>query len=148
MIYQNTEIGASRDENIHDRIAAGILDKELSRNLQLMADLTLTLTMQTIRPSEEVAAQVSLQGDTVGSVQEVRYKRKNNWKPQQQQGKSKDRKWGLSENKCGKCGKAQQSSDERCPAKKATCHNCHKMGHWARVCRNSNRLGSVCSADG
>ncbi len=68
---KTAEFGATREENIRDRIVVGILDKELSRRLQLTADLTLTKTIQTVRQSVEVAAQVSLQGDAAGSVQEV-----------------------------------------------------------------------------
>ncbi|KAI4800986.1 hypothetical protein KUCAC02_006251, partial [Chaenocephalus aceratus] len=52
------EFGASRDENILHRIVVGIRDGELSRRLQLTADLT-ALTIRTVRQSEEVAAQVS-----------------------------------------------------------------------------------------
>ena len=143
-LSEHCEFGVIREENIRDRIVVGILDKELSRKLQLMADLTLAQTIQIVRQSEEVAAQVSLQGDTVGSVQEVQFKRKNtNWKPQQrQQGKSKDRKWGGND-KCGKCGKAQHNRDEKCYAEKATCHNCHKVGHWARVCRSNRSVNEV-----
>lgn len=160
-LSEHCEFGVTREENIRDRIVVGMMDKELSRRLQLMSDLTLTHTIQTVRQSEEVATQVSLQGDAAGSVQEVQFKRKNtNWKQQQrQQGKSKDRKWGGNEKKCGKCGKTQHNRDERCPAERATCHNCHRMGHWARVCRSrsvnevteteragqtSYFLGSVC----
>lgn len=44
------------------RIVVGIQDKEHSRRLLLMAHLTLTQTIQTVRQSEEVAAQVSQQG--------------------------------------------------------------------------------------
>lgn len=46
----------TREENIRDHIVVRILDKELSRKLQLMADLTLAQTIQTVRQSEEVAA--------------------------------------------------------------------------------------------
>ncbi len=51
-----------RDESIRDRIVVGILDKDLSRRLQLITDLTLAQTIQTVRQSEEVATQVSMQG--------------------------------------------------------------------------------------
>ncbi|KAL7844207.1 hypothetical protein SRHO_G00227460 [Serrasalmus rhombeus] len=49
-LYELSEhcgFGASREEHIRDRIVVGILDKELSRRLQLMSDLTLALTIQT-----------------------------------------------------------------------------------------------------
>uniref|UniRef100_A0AAV2MD64 Uncharacterized protein n=1 Tax=Knipowitschia caucasica TaxID=637954 RepID=A0AAV2MD64_KNICA len=71
---ESVEAFVPREEHIRDRIVVGIMDKELSRKLQLMSDLTLTLTIQNVRQSEEVAAQVCLQGDTTAAVQEVRSK--------------------------------------------------------------------------
>lgn len=144
-LSEHCDFGAAREEHIRDRIVVGIQDKELSRKLQLMSDLTLALTVQTVRQSEEVAAQVSQQGDTAATVQEVRHKNKTmNWKQQRKQGKSNtNRTWGETERKCGKCGKLQHRGDDKCPASKATCHNCHKMGHWARVCRSGRSVNEV-----
>ena len=68
-LLENCEFGMCQDENIHDHIIVGILDKELSRRLQLMKDLTLAQTTQTVRQSEEVAAHVGMQGETAGTVQ-------------------------------------------------------------------------------
>lgn len=85
-LSEHCEFGACKEENIRDRIVVGIRDEDLSHRLQLMKDLTLAQTTQIVRQSEEVAAQVSLQGDVGGSVQEVRDKRKSmGWKSQQQQ---------------------------------------------------------------
>ncbi len=60
-----------RDESIRDRIVVGILDKDFSRRLQLITDLRLAQTIQTVRQSEEVATQVSMQGQTVSMVSAV-----------------------------------------------------------------------------
>lgn len=51
---QDTEFGVTKEENILNRIVIGILDKELSHWLQLIADLTLVTTIHTIRQAEEV----------------------------------------------------------------------------------------------
>ncbi|XP_024117381.1 uncharacterized protein K02A2.6, partial [Oryzias melastigma] len=144
-LSEHCDFGAAKEEHIRDRIVVGIQDKELSRRLQLMSDLTLALTVQTVRQAEEVAAQVSLQGDTAASVQEVRHRNKNtNWRQQQKAGKSNAHsKWGEPVKKCGRCGKLPHRGDERCPASKAKCHNCHKMGHWARACRSSRSVSEV-----
>ena len=75
-LSEHCELGTSREENIRDRIVVGILEKELSHELQLMADLRLAQARQPVRQAEEVMAQVSLQGDTVGSVQGVQQERK------------------------------------------------------------------------
>lgn len=135
-LSEHCGFGAAREEHIRDRIVVGIQDKELSRK-QFMSDLTLALTIQTVRQSEEVAAQVSLQGDTAATVREGRSKNKNtNWKPQRKQGNSNaGRKWRETETKCSRCGKSQHREDEKCPASKATCH--------ARVCRSGRPVNEV-----
>ena len=39
---------------------------------------------------------------------------------------------------CGKCGyEPRPNQPHRCPAAKATCRKCEKMGHFERVCRNT-----------
>ena len=39
-------------------------------------------------------------------------------------------------NNCGFCGQQNWSPSHKCPAKTAECNNCHKMGHFERVCRS------------
>ncbi|KAK0156179.1 hypothetical protein N1851_000550 [Merluccius polli] len=73
-LSEHCDFGASREENIRDRIVVGILDKDVSRKLQLMKDLTLAVTVQTVRQSEEVASQISMQGEATGAVHEVSHK--------------------------------------------------------------------------
>lgn len=70
-LCEHCEFGACRDEHICDCIVVGIRDKELSHRLQRMPDLMLAQTIQTIGQSEKVTAQVSMQGNLAGSVQEV-----------------------------------------------------------------------------
>ncbi|KAI4877550.1 hypothetical protein NFI96_031461, partial [Prochilodus magdalenae] len=74
-LSEHCDFGASRDENIRDRIVVGILDKHVSRRLQLMKDLTLALMIETVRQSEEVASQVSMQGEATGMIHEITHKR-------------------------------------------------------------------------
>ena len=37
------------------------------------------------------------------------------------------------QNQCTHCGKGQHSRD-KCPAKEATCHRCHRKGHFSTQC--------------
>ncbi|CAJ1066454.1 Transposon Ty3-G Gag-Pol poly [Xyrichtys novacula] len=49
-----------------------------------------------------------------------------------------------NQNKCLKCGKPPQHpwNQGKCPAQGSTCSYCHKLNHWAAVCR-SHALSSV-----
>lgn len=137
MSYQNTsDFGVNRDEHIRDRIVVGILDKELSRKLQLMADLTLAQTITTVHQSEEVALQVHLQGESHAAVQEIRGRGLDRGKPKW---KPKKRESDQVDSKCGKCGKLKHRDPERCPAKNSTCNKCKKMGHWEKKCNQSEK---------
>lgn len=140
-LYERSEhcdFGASREENIHDRIVVGILDKDVSRKLQLMKDLTLAVTIETVRQSEEVASQVSMQGEATGAVHEVSHKFNKNAKF-----RGKQRGGNKGNGKCGKCGKERHSKEENCPARESTCNTCNKVGHWSRVCRTKKAVSEV-----
>ncbi len=129
-----------RDESIRDRIVVGILDKDLSWRLQLITDLTLAQTIQTVHQSEEVATQVSMQGKTVSVVSAVVSTGKQ---PVRGPRKPKNEIRADSHGKCGYCGNAVHTSDQHCPAKKGKCLKCHKIGHWARVCHNNRSVREV-----
>lgn len=116
------------------------MDKDLSHRLQLITDLTLAQTIQTVRQSEEVATQVSMQGETVSMVRAVVSISKQSVRGQC---KPKDKIRADSHGKCGYCGNAVHASDERCPAKKGKCHKCQKTGHWARVCHSNRSVREV-----
>lgn len=62
-LSEHCDFSAKREEHIRDRIVVGISDKELSQKLQLIPKLTLEMTVQEVRQSEEVKAQVNQQGE-------------------------------------------------------------------------------------
>ena len=43
------------------------------------------------------------------------------------------------EDKCMRCGKHEHQPGERCPAKNAKCKECHKIGHFHKVCQSKKR---------
>ena len=43
------------------------------------------------------------------------------------------------EGKCMRCGKPEHSQGEKCAAKNAKCKDCHKIGHFYKVCQSSKR---------
>ena len=38
-----------------------------------------------------------------------------------------------------RCGKQGHQQGQRCPAKKAKCKECHKIGHFHKVCQSKKR---------
>ena len=43
------------------------------------------------------------------------------------------------EGKCMRCGKPEYQQGEKCAAKNAKCKECHKIGHFYKVCQSSKR---------
>ena len=43
------------------------------------------------------------------------------------------------EDKCMRCGKQEHQPGKRCPAKNAKCKDCHKIGHFHKVCQSKKR---------
>ena len=43
------------------------------------------------------------------------------------------------EDKCMRCGKQEHQLGKRCPAKNAKCKDCHKIGHFHKVCQTKKR---------
>lgn len=60
-LSDNCDFGQSKSENIRDRLFVGIRDKELSKKMQLMLDLTLETAIQMVRQVEDVEEQMSRQ---------------------------------------------------------------------------------------
>ena len=43
------------------------------------------------------------------------------------------------EGKCMRCGKSEHQPDQKCAAKNAKCKECHKIGHFYKVCQSKKR---------
>ena len=43
------------------------------------------------------------------------------------------------EGKCMKCGNPEHQPGQKCPAKNAKCKDCHKIGHFQKVCQSKKR---------
>lgn len=106
-----------------------------------MKDLTLAVTIETVRQSEEVASQISMQGEATGVVHEVsnKFNKRTKFQSKQKGGNSGHNGGG----KCGKCGKMRHSREENCPAWESTCNSCNKVGHWSRVCKSKRAVSEV-----
>ena len=116
---------------IRDRLVVGIRDNALSERLQMNADLTLERAMKLIRQSEAVHEQQALLNGKEpklepGNLDSMKSKKHQNRK----QTLRTRANFG---NLCGRCGKGPHSRD-KCPAREATCHRCHKKGHYSSQC--------------
>jgi hypothetical protein len=80
----------------------------------------------------------------VGESNEKRFSRK---RPQQPPSRTNDRhpKRTNKTSPCRWCGRSECTDRATCPAKEQTCSKCHKLGHFARVCRSSDTKGAASS---
>ena len=62
-LEEHWKFGTKRDEQIRDRIVIGILDKSLSRKLQMKPDLNLDTAIQMAHQSEQINIQGAGQTD-------------------------------------------------------------------------------------
>ena len=49
------------------------------------------------------------------------------------------RKPPVMEGKCMRCGKPEHTQGQKCAAKNAKCRECHKIGHFYKVCQSKKR---------
>ena len=65
-------------------------------------------------------------------------KRRNgrNTQPIRKQKTTETWKKKISNRNCRFCGKPNWSMEHICPARRAQCNNCKKMGHFAKVCKS------------
>ena len=45
--------------------------------------------------------------------------------------------------KCSRCGKSTPHGRQQYPADQATCHRCHKKGHFKRCCKTKGGINEV-----
>ena len=120
---------------LRDRLVVGIRDLALSEKMQTDSALTLESAKKLVRQKEAAREhRKELQEDTptlnklyVGKI------------PYQsgvpmRKGRSHKQQRRTHEDKCRRCGKQRHSPGERCPAIGATCHTCHKKGHFSSQC--------------
>ena len=133
-LAEHCDYGNLKSEMIRDRLVVGIQDDALSQRLQLDPNLTLDKAKKLVRQREAVQEQQQvLKGAPSSDLEELQrgyHRAANDTRRPQQQQSPKQFKQRQSEGKsCFRCGKGQHSR-EKCPAKDAICHRCHKKGHY------------------
>lgn len=127
-VSEHCEYGQMRNDLIRDHIVLGIRDGDLSKKMQIVAELTLAKAIQMVRTYESVEREGQRQrGDAnQSSVDRV------NRKPQ----KTSPRSNSFEQN-CSRCGN-EPHSRKQCPASTARCLNCGLVVHFAKLCRSQS----------
>ena len=126
-LAENCGYGTLHDELVRDRIVVGIKDGKLSEKLQLEAGLTVDSCITKVWQSESVRKQQGIARgyrDDKIAIQAVKT--------------HKQRKITGSAPKphsCSRCGRSPPHGRQQCPANQATCHRCHKKGHFKHCCK-------------
>ena len=114
-------------KSLRDQIIEGLLDGDTVESLLQEADLTLERTISKCRAQEAAKRQranITDHGESVSALQNTRDKKVNApltpLSPQ-----------------CPGCGaKPHPGGRPQCPAYRQLCHNCQKVGYFAKVCRS------------
>ena len=136
-LADNCAYGGLKEELIRDRIIVGVLDSGLSDRLQTNPDLTLVDAIRMARLAETRAMdKVVIRGlaSDIGqvSVGGANQRTANQLSPGQPK----------AANTCFFCGKAWHPRGE-CPAKRAVCSKCKKIGHFQVVCRSPSATSTA-----
>ena len=117
-----------RDSLIKDRIVVGILEDGTRARLLRERDLTLEKAVDICRAAETSKMQVNkLTAGAEKHIQQVSTK----YQPRQKQGLRK----------CSRCGYVH--GNRPCPANGKTCNKCHRLNHFASVCKGGFRQPQI-----
>ena len=141
------------EEIITYKFAATIKDKR-ARDIFIKGPLKIHLVLETIeldnynrkygdkipkiKKARKDSTSSSTSSELIGHTNETR-KRKTQF----------NEKRKISNRNCRLCGKPNWSMEHICPARRAQCNNCKKMGHFAKVCKSKtvSRVTEEVSSD-
>ncbi|GBN42352.1 Transposon Ty3-I Gag-Pol polyprotein, partial [Araneus ventricosus] len=146
----------TQEENlIRDLLIIGIKDITIKEKLLIESDLHLDQAVQYCRAKESSNQQIQIMTHNETVVNSVKGKATLNTSPNiNKRGKIKTRvsheeEKGnkLSKRRCSKCNTIH--AFRKCPAFGKYCHKCHKLNHFATVCRNKkiNQVDNAVNAD-
>uniref|UniRef100_H3AWH4 Integrase catalytic domain-containing protein n=1 Tax=Latimeria chalumnae TaxID=7897 RepID=H3AWH4_LATCH len=137
---ESCEFRNTKNEQIHDRLVSGILDKELSQKLQLEPELTLEKAIQTAHDSELVKGRAMKGRDEVSQKPSRFSETRKGWLQ-----RSRPLQTQKAGPKCTRCGRGHTHTDN-CTARNAECRKCKKIGHFAAVRRTKEDERTVPAA--
>ena len=118
-----------KDGLIRDRVIWGIRNQALKERLLREASLTLKSAVNICRAAEALTDSPHANIDELNQSVKQSYQHRN-YSAQQRNESSTGRLFN-----CGNCG--QQHAAKSCPAYGKRCNNCHKIGHFAKLCRST-----------
>ncbi|XP_048853518.1 uncharacterized protein LOC125721593 isoform X2 [Brienomyrus brachyistius] len=129
------------DEMIRDQLIEHVNNSNIRERLLLESDLTLDKTLTLASQVESAIQQAkTITGNDSVPVQAVQ-PRSQFTKKKYTQHIHPNKPFNASttsSRSCFRCGSnTHLANSSQCPAAKATCKSCHKVGHFARVCRSS-----------
>ena len=138
------DFGVKKEMCIRDRLVVGLADKTLSTELQLKKDLTLADAIEIARNSEQVKIQIFQQNparESSKALDEVKHGKRKPFRRSQPQAYSQNNSQvnqnyssgNRNHQRCTRCDRRHPPNS--CPAMRAECNKCHRIGHYAKCCR-------------
>eukprot|EP00117_Sycon_ciliatum_P001177 scpid20930/ scgid6949/ Transposon Ty3-G Gag-Pol polyprotein; Gag3-Pol3; Transposon Ty3-1 TYA-TYB polyprotein; Capsid protein; p24; Spacer peptide p3; Nucleocapsid protein p11; Ty3 protease; p16; Spacer peptide J; Reverse transcriptase/ribonuclease H; p55; Integrase p61; Integrase p58 len=138
----------TKDDRIRDRFVAHMMDRRVSREIQMKEDSeqTLSKVLAFARQAEAVQQQVATQArsgqnsatlDSSASAVGAHGRGKSRFESASAHSTS---------SKCQNCGGARHEHRDQCPASGRTCAACEKRNHFTRVCRSKPATSSAAAA--
>jgi len=138
------DFGAHLNDALRDRFVSGLKSEDVQRRLLSRQALTFKDACETALAMEMAslnAQEFSGKLKETGNVNSVRENEKKQWKKKSESHRTQ-KSWQPKQDgdqkefkPCYRCG-GKQHSHEACKFKDEKCHNCSKVGHIARMCRN------------
>lgn len=148
-LAKGCKYGDQEDRMIRDRILVGCKSDQVREKLLEDSELTLKKAVETCRAheasqnkllamSKEVAIDIDRLSQGQGQSRSSYSYRPNPNSFAKDKYRNKSEKWSKKSNRCPRCGYDEHKNMDYCPAKRAECRKCKKIGHFAIMCRTSN----------
>jgi len=139
----NCNFGNQLQEQLRDRIVAGVNSAEIERKLLEVSELTYKKAVEILENSESIGKAVTETGPVlatkIGKEREIEpFKKKyspgnNKFRRPTEFSRSRKLEKNMPKGPCYSCG--GNHFRVNCEFRRAKCHSCHQEGHIARVCK-------------
>ena len=124
---------------LRDQIIEGLQDGDTIEELLRQKKLSLEQTIQICRAHESAKNQrEEIKGSRAALNVTSAYKAKKKSTNRDRPMAARKQLTHEQQRTCGRCGSAHGNLPQNCPAFNKTCNKCHKLGHFASLCRTKN----------